>query len=48
MFSTFRNAAIGAAALAFVVSLTPGLAKADLITFDFTGKCTDLPGHSPR
>ena len=44
MFSTFRNAAIGAAALALVVSLTPGLAKADLITFDFTGKCTDCAG----
>ena len=44
MFSTFRNAAIGAAALALVVSLTPGLAKADLITFDFTGQCTDCQG----
>jgi hypothetical protein len=25
------------------VSLTPGLARADL-TFDFTGKCTDCAG----
>ena len=44
MFSTFRNAAIGAATLALGVSLTPGLAKADLITFDFTGQCTDCQG----
>jgi hypothetical protein len=48
MFSTFRNMAIGAAALALVVSLTPGLASAGpvptLTTFDFTGKCTDCAG----
>jgi hypothetical protein len=35
MFSTFRNTAIGAAALALAVSLTPGLARADLV-FDWS------------
>jgi hypothetical protein len=35
MFATFRTTAVGAAALALVVSLTPGLARADVI-FDWS------------
>jgi hypothetical protein len=35
MFSAFRTTAIGAAALALAVSLTPGLARADLV-FDWS------------
>src|SRR6516162_674582 len=45
MFSTFRNAAIGAAALALVVSLTPGLAHADLTVQDYQLGASFIPSN---
>ena len=35
-----------AAAATIAVSLVPGLARADLTTFDFTGQCTDCQGSA--